>query len=323
MNQKIFTIDWASVPKHIIEGLESGKMRFSSSNGNVYWAQGSGGKGIAYQLPFVPSDAVSSEQLVTAAKALQTTTLAAATISTGIILGALVLQSVYLSKKIENVGRSIGLVAQDIRIQGILDLHSKSSEYFGTVQAAQQLISHPDLLEDVTPLIPEMINKLATLRNTQTQFIDLMIIEMEKASTTDTPSITEDQFMICLRFVIEIMDYVPAALWVERELCNFSHRYKLSETIRISGANQYVALLNRIQNWARSLYNQDALYNRPIAKSVLREKSRLNKLFTSSVNSMLLGRGKLAPNGETSKSTSSLLSELEKAQDHTSTHATT
>jgi len=71
MIETTYQIDWSQVASKVIQGLNDGSMKLSASNGNVYWAKGSGHSGIVDQLPFVPTGVDGSNSLLQSVQAIQ------------------------------------------------------------------------------------------------------------------------------------------------------------------------------------------------------------------------------------------------------------
>lgn len=95
----IFTFDWLKVYPDVLEALQNGKAVLR--DGVAYWTELAEKSGIAQhmplkQIPFNPESITELKQLVQMAQATQ---LAAIGLSTGIVVGAIVVQTLYLAKK--------------------------------------------------------------------------------------------------------------------------------------------------------------------------------------------------------------------------------
>ena len=78
----------------------------------------------------------------------QNVQLTATALSTGLILGAIVLQTMYLAKKIDKLQQQIDLVSQDVQSQNVLYFMGQLSEYFGLVESVRVLLLDKDLIEE-------------------------------------------------------------------------------------------------------------------------------------------------------------------------------
>jgi hypothetical protein len=106
MKETLLTIDWVNVYKEVQSALETGHVIIR--DGVAYWHAMSGKSGIAQHLPLkeVVLETASIGDIKQLIQMAQTVQLAAVGVSTGIIVGAMVVQTMYLSKKLINCSRA-------------------------------------------------------------------------------------------------------------------------------------------------------------------------------------------------------------------------
>jgi len=291
MFDTMYRIDFSQVSKEIIDGLLSGKMQMSSSNGNVYWSAGSGNTGIVKQLPFIktsgpsPQDILNLQNMVQSA---QTATVVAASISTAVIVGAIVIQTAYLSKRISAVSESVHQVGLDVHMQSVVGYIEKISRYFGVVEAGRQLIADPALVNDVRDVAPTIIANLSMQRHDICLFIKGLLDATAAAAAAKNAEITETQYRSVVEFVIEVLNRLPMGMMIERELAGFVDKYTLSESVRRSAGEQYRSLLNEFRTWCNQQIRSVAT-GRSAAAPIHDFKDRLETLFYSQINEIILG----------------------------------
>ena len=285
---EVFAIDLSKVPAKVLQGLQDGSMRLSQSNGNVYWAAGSGKTGIVDHLPFVQVDAASAQQVLSATQAIQATAATAAALSTAVILGAIVLQTAYLSGRIQLVADEVKGLTRDVQHQSLLTYIEKIAGYYGAVEAGRQLMAPPCELEEVRDIAPVLLAELAIRRNDLNFYIRRLIESATESADSKGSPLTKSQYRLILNFLIEVMERMPAGIYVERELCSFVGKVKHSSSVQRQAAGAYKDLLKDFRAWANEglkLANKgNSLY-----AEIFGYKDRVNALMDSDVNRLLLG----------------------------------
>jgi hypothetical protein len=286
-----YFIDWSKVAGDVIAGLNNGSMRLSASNGNVYWASGSGHSGIVEQLPFVPTDLDGAESLMESVKlvqAAQGAQMIAIGISTSVILGAIVIQTMYLAKKIDALQRAIDGVSQDVHAQNIVFYMNKVSDYFGAVEAARIYLTDRSLAGEVQSLGPPVLVDLAIRRNQLVLFID-NILELARSG-----ALPQGHYELIVDFVTLTLDLLPKGIAVERELYNFTEKYGLGELVGQQGGRRCAQLVENYRDWCNQQV-KSAISGNTLAMSIRSRDAKLKSLFTSEENKYLMEYVKAGP----------------------------
>lgn len=284
MMETTFQIDWSQVASKVIQGLNDGSMKLSASNGNVYWAQGSGHSGIVDQLPFVQTGVDGSNSLLQSVQAIQAAQgaqILAIGLSTSVILGAIVIQTMYLARKIDALQRSIDGVSQDIHAQNIVFYMNKVSDYFGAVEAARIYLLDSRLAGEVQSLGSPVLSDLAIRRNQLVLFID-NILELARSG-----ALPQGHYEMIIDFVTLTLDLLPKGITVERELYNFIEKYGLAELVGQQAVRRYDKLLVDYRGWCNQ-QRKAAISGNTLAISIKSKDESLKALFSSTENKMLV-----------------------------------
>lgn len=282
--ETIYKIDWSQVSDSVIRGLNDGSMRLSASNGNAYWAAGSGHTGIVDQLPFIPTDVDSAHSLLQSSQmihAAQSAQMVAIGLSTGLILGAIVVQTMYLAKKIDALQKTMDGVSLDVHTQSIVFYMNKVSDYFGAVEAARIYLQDRTLAGEVESIAPTVLSDLAIRRNQLTLFIDNILF---LAASGD---LTQRHYELILDFVTLTLELLPKSILVERELYHFVGKYNLGDMIGSQAGKRHESLIGAYRGWCNQQVKL-AVAGNPLALSVKSRDLKLKTLFGSNENKMLL-----------------------------------
>jgi hypothetical protein len=300
----VYTIDWSQVAAEVIKGLQDGSMKLSMSNGNVYNAAGSGKTGIVAQLPFVESQAVNPEQLLQMANALQSTVVVAAAVSTAVIIGAIVIQTAYLARKLDKLQQSVDAVGHDVHLQSVVGYMHRITDYFGAVEAARQMISDRALVDEVAFVAPAVLADLAIRRNGLCSLVERLLVLAEEGVAGDAPHrVSEAQYQLILSFAIEALANLPAGLYLERELYAFVGKYQLAEHVGRESKARYRTALESLKSWSNRQM-REAVKGRRGSQGIMAADAQLRSLFDNDPNEMLLGsfapaRSRTTPPGAT------------------------
>lgn len=284
MIETTYQIDWSQVTSKVIQGLNDGSMKLSASNGNVYWAQGSGHSGIVDQLPFVPTGVDGSNSLLQSVQAIQAAQgaqMLAIGLSTSVILGAIVIQTMYLARKIDALQRSIDGVSQDIHAQNIVFYMNKVSDYFGAVEAARIYLLDRTLAGEVQSLGPSVLSDLAIRRNQLMLFVDNIL------GLAESGALSQGHYEMIIEFVTLTLDLLPKGITVERELYNFIDKYGLAELVGQQAGQRYEKLLVEYRGWCNQ-QRKAAISGNRLAISIRSKDEKLKSLFSSEENRSLL-----------------------------------
>jgi len=202
-------------------------------------------------------------------------------LSTGVILGAIVIQTMYLARKIDALQRSIDGVSKDIHAQNIVFYMNKVSDYFGAVEAARVYLLDRTLAGEVQSIGPPVLSDLAIRRNQLILFID-NILELAKSG-----ALPQGHYETIIDFVILTLDLLPKGITVEREMYNFIEKYGLAELIGQHAGQRYDKLLVDYRGWCNQ-QRKAAISGNTLAMSIRSKDEKLKSLFSSEENRFLL-----------------------------------
>lgn len=277
----IFTFDWLKVYPDVLEALQNGKAVLR--DGVAYWTEQAEKSGIAQhmplkQIPFNPESITELKQLVQMAQATQ---LAAIGLSTGIVVGAIVVQTLYLAKKIDKLQQSIDVISADIHAQNVIFYMEKLSRYFGVVESARVLLLDKALVEETKDVAASLLAQLACERNEVLSLIDNLLSFADE--------LTDRHLEQVLDFITLMMDILPKAIYIESQLCDRYGKFRLAEHLMRENAQRYRATLEEYRQWCNRKAKQ-AISGKanPEALAFHNKKTELSELFNSPDNPLLL-----------------------------------
>lgn len=277
MYEKVLIIDWSKVKPEVIEGLEKGTiwLRDGLAISN---------KGVEQWLPLIEKTVDSTEGIGTILKQVQSSQaiqLAATGLSTGLILGAVVAQTMYLANKIDKLQDQIDLVSQDVHSQNVLYFMGKLSEYFGLIESARVLLLDKALVEESQGIAEQYMAQLAAKRNELLSLIDNLIDYVDTAS--------ERHAKLMFDFVNMMMDLLPKTISLETQLYERYGKYKMADHILATSAKRYTNILANYKTWCNSKVQDVISGNAPQHIQLMNDKEDLLKeLFNSEINQAIL-----------------------------------
>jgi hypothetical protein len=283
---QIFVIDWSQVLPEVIAGLNNGSMHLSASNGLAYWARGSGHSGVAQQLPFVAAQIPDGSSLLESVQLLQHAqhlSAALTALSTGVMLGAIVLQTKYLASKLNQLQATIDTVSLDVHCQNIVSYMSKITDFFGAIETARIYMLDRELKHEVKDLAIPLLSDLATRRNQLFAFIDNILKLIEQAP------VSARYYEIIIDFVTTAMALIPKAVYVEKELYAFVDKFGVADLIADQAAQRYQGCISDYRTWCNGQH-KSAIKGNKLADTISGKKADLTALFTADENKLLLPR---------------------------------
>ncbi|TWU69651.1 hypothetical protein AYI74_04310 [Shewanella algae] len=295
----IMVPDWDKIDPEIIELIKSGHMRLRE--GVIYWNKGKklveGAGSIVKHLPFKEmtvdlSDGVNVAQLAKATATVQNSVYLAAGLSTGVIVGAIVIQTVYLSKKLEKIQASIDTIAVEIQTQNQLFYLEKLSSYIGSVMAAHELVSICQDNEALPEIAAPLLASLAQQRNELCTFLMKLIGWIEQGHGRSGKShITQEHAALVVDFITHVLDMMPKAIYVESALYTNLGHYHHADTLVENAAAKYHAVLHAYRQWARDSYDKllSGESSTDSSRLLTNKFEDIKNLLNSLENKMLLG----------------------------------
>ncbi|MEZ9819675.1 hypothetical protein AB4238_03465 [Shewanella sp. 10N.286.45.A1] len=279
--ETIFTFDWIKVYPKVLEGLKSGKITLR--DGVAYWTELADKSGIVQHMPLkqVSFDSDKINELSQLLQATHSTQLVAIGLSTTIVVGAIVVQTMYLANKIDKLQKQMDLISSDINAQNVMFYMEKLSKYFGVVESSRVLLLDRSLVPETQDIASNLITQLSTERNEVLSLIDNLISYAEQ--------LTDRHFEQMLDFITMMLDIIPKAIYIESQLCDRYGKFNLSEHLMRESSKRYSQTIEYYRGWcnskAKAAIRGDA---NPIALSFHEKKDDLKALFESSNNKALL-----------------------------------
>lgn len=230
------------------------------------------------EVAFDPEKLNEISKLIQASHATQ---MAAIGLSTTIIVGAIVVQTMYLARKIDKLQETMDLISSDISAQNILFYMEKLSKYFGAIESTRVLLLDKSLVSETQDIAANLISQLSIERNEVLSLIDNLISFADQ--------LTDRHLEQMLDFITMVLDIMPKAIYLESQLCDRYGKFKLSEHLMRENTKRYNHTLQQYRNWcnskAKATIRGDA---NPIALTFHDKKNDLKALFDSSNNNALL-----------------------------------
>ena len=295
----IMVPDWDKVEPEIIELLKSGYMRLRE--GVIYWEKGKklseGAGSIVKHLPFKEmavdvSQGVNIDQLIKATSAVQNSVYLSAGLSTGILLAAIVIQTTYLSKKLNKIQESIDQIAVEIQTQNQLFYLDKLSSYMGSIMAAHEMLAINREGEDVADIAAPLLVTLTQQRNELCTFLMNLIGWIDHSKAVES-KITDTHAALIVDFITSVLDVMPKSIYVESALYAAIGKYHYADALVGQAAMKYNSVLDSYRLWAKSGYEQWLVGNASRGSHLLVNKFEdINHLLRSVENKLLLGNSK-------------------------------
>ncbi len=279
--ETIFAFDWDKVYPEVLEGLKSGKITLR--DGVAYWTEIARKSGIVQHMP-LKKMAFDPEKLSEISKLIQSshaTQMVAIGLSTTIIVGAIVVQTMYLAKKINKLQETMDIVSSDINAQNVMFYMEKLSKYFGAVESARVLLLDKSLVSETHDIAANIISQLSIERNEVLSLISSLI--------TLADQVTDRHLEQMLDFITMILDVMPKAIYLESQLCDRYEKFKLSEHLMQQNTERYNDTLQHYRDWCNS--KVEAVIrgdSNPVAITFHDKKDDLKALFDSNNNNALL-----------------------------------
>jgi len=281
LRETLFAIDWLNVYKEVKGALETGHAVIR--DGVAYWTSLSGKTGIAQHLPLkeVVVDTASVSELKQLVQMAQATQLAAVGISTGILVGAIVIQTMYLAKKIDKLQESLDVISGDVHAQNVIFYMNKLSRYFGAVESGRVLLLDKSLAKETHDIAAHVIAQMGSERNEILTFIDNLLTYADKLSERHLEQV--------LDFIILTLDLLPKAIYIESQLCDRYEKFRLAEHLIRENSRRYNVTLTHYRQWCNEKVRSSITGKIDPQKNVFNSKqNELRLLFNSDDNKMLL-----------------------------------
>jgi hypothetical protein len=296
---KVWTLDPNSIKPELIEALQKGQAAIY--DGVAYWAKGSGKTGVIQHLDFIESRPENVkqilEQLQTAAsatqniaqsvQAMQNVLVATQVLSSVVIVGAMVVQTQYLGRKLDAIQDTVDEIALSQHEQNLVFYMDKIGDYMGSVEYTRSLLHERAMAAEIHDVAAPLLAHLGSKRNHIASLVD-NIAGYVKASASERSE--SKHFKLMLDFIHLLVDILPGALHAEHLLAARIGKPGLAQSILWNGAQKYEQVLGSY----KGLMNQ---LNREMVSGALGQqgervfmeyKPKLLELIESPINQMLL-----------------------------------
>ena len=287
MTNTIFTFDTENFNEILKKALANDQVIIR--DGVAYWKKGLPNSGIIQHLPLKPVDITSSQDLInvmgSVQSTLQSTVVIAQTISTATLMVAIAVQTQILSKKIEQVQKSILSVSKEIQEQNLIFYTDKASEYLGLLHSFKLILSSPTHLNEIKELANNTLAKSIQIKGQLVSFINNAFHLINGNEIKNHRHIE-----IILNFIQQMMEVLPLGMHLEFILSHRLEQHNFSQTLIEDSHQQYSLLeekyrsyLNKISTDLRELKitSQDVPYFERLktpAKSLLQSSMSLELL---------------------------------------------
>ncbi|RDI11036.1 hypothetical protein DFO48_105552 [Comamonas sp. AG1104] len=298
---KIWVLDESEIRPVLLEALQKGHAVVV--DGVAYWAKGSGKTGIIQHLKFtersvesvkevieqLQSVATATQNVAQAVQSMQNVLMATQVLSSVVIVGAIVVQTQYLGRKLDAIQDTVDEIALTQHEQNLVFYMDKISDYMGSVEYTRDLLQERALAAEIHDVAAPLLAQLGSKRNHITSLVD-NIAGYVKASAAERSE--SKHFKLMLDFIHLLVDILPGALHAEHLLAARIGKPSLAQSILWSGSRKYEQVLGSY----RGLMNQ---LNREVVAGKLGQqgervfaeyKPKLLELMQSPVNQLLLFR---------------------------------
>ncbi len=277
----IFVIDWSKVKDEVIAGINNGDI--SIRRGLAYWSSTSGKSGIAQHLPLLKKTIDTSqnmEKILKGLSAVQSTVAVSAMISTGVIVAAIAIQTIYLGRKLDRLQETMDIVSKDVHSQNVVMFMDKLSDYMGTVESARELLINSDVIEQTKDIAHIHLAELARQRNSLMSLLDNLIRYI--------PHATERNQSLMLDFTNSIIELLPSTVRLEAELYDQLGKFDMANHVIKTAGGKYWRLVEFYRAWCNEQARGVITGKSHVAGLLEENGDKLRRLFTLDFNKALL-----------------------------------
>lgn len=298
---KEWVLNESSLTTTLIEALQKGHAVIY--DGVAYWAEGSGKTGIIQHLKFtersvdnakqimeqLQSVASATQNVAQAVQSMQNVLMATQVLSSVVVVGAIVVQTQYLGRKLDAIQDTVDEIAQTQHEQNLVFYMDKIGDYMGYVEYTRSLLEDRAMATEIREVATPLLAHLGSKRNHIASLVDNIAGYVKNSAGERSES---KHFKLMLDFIHMLVDILPGALHAEHLLAARIGKPALAQSILWSGAQKYEQVLGSY----RGLMNQ---LNREMVAGALGQqgervfmeyKPKLLELMQSPVNQMLLFR---------------------------------
>ncbi|WP_280191832.1 hypothetical protein [Delftia sp. PS-11] len=292
---RIWILDEASIGATLVEALKNGQAVIY--DGVAYWAEGSGKTGIIQHLKFTERTLDASKEILEQLKSLTSATqaiqhmqnmlMAAQVISTVAVVGAIVIQTQYLGRKLDAIQSTVDEISASQHEQNLVFYMDKIGDYIGSVEYARSLLQDRTLVPEIRDITAQLLPHIGSKRNHIISLVDNIAAYVRSSSKERNES---KNFKLMLDFIHLLVDVLPAALHTEHLLAARVGKPRLAQQILQMGAMKYEQVLGSYRGLMNQLHREavSGVLSSSGEKAFLENKPKLLEIINSPVNQLLL-----------------------------------
>ncbi|WP_045212263.1 hypothetical protein [Desulfonatronovibrio magnus] len=248
----LYVIDWSSLSNDLIKKIKTGEVIIRNGVARDVLDNYK----IVKHIPFQKISVGNGQDLISIAKQIQGgQALIAGSIglSSVAIIGAVVISTMYICKKLDKIQKSINnlqkVVKQEFLSQNLVYYLEKTTAYFGAVESTRELIAmryHSNNDVDNNDILIIKLSSLSDLRNQYLFFLDNII----HISDNFSPEHKE----IVIDYINVTLNLVPKAFFIESQGYYQLEKIEFGDFIKKESQKKYEMIINKYKEWANREY---------------------------------------------------------------------
>lgn len=241
----IYTLDWKKVKPEVLKNIKSGGAAIYNGV-----ARDKNNFQILQHMPFIPTKVENVQNLSTIADSIskyQQIAVAAQAVSTACIMGAIVLQTMYLTSKLNELNRAIEGVMKKVSNQNIIYFTDKLSYYFACIDSLWKQITNKRLVAENHDYIYYSLNQASQNRDYLLTFNQQLIPLIDGFDESDKST--------TINFINNSLSLLPKGIFIESQAAFTLEKFVLGEHILNIGKDNYNRVIDDYKNWGNEQFN--------------------------------------------------------------------
>ena len=280
MKEKIFILDETRVKPEVINMLNQGTARIVNGVAREFPNHST----ILQHMPFREISFNESSNLLESAKIIQqaqAAPMAAISISTVAIMGAVIIATAYLSNKIDKLQKKIEIIQKEIGDQNLIFYAEKISLYFGSIESLRQLSYDKSVIEENKDVIINALSNLLISRSQLLSFVDNLIYLSDSFSDKHKEMVIE--------FINLTMELIPKGVFIESQAAYKLERFYLGDNIRQTSEKKYFEIMDKYKRWTNEKYRELIKgADNSSTKALMSKLDSIKSVINSEENKLLL-----------------------------------
>lgn len=278
----LFRVAWEKVDPELIDGYLSGMYRMyngvlrNSANHNE----------ILKHLPLEPFDLperMEPERILATAQQLASAKMAVGSmvaVSTAAIIGVVVVSTMYLAHRLEQLNKSIAAVQKELHDQNVLFYIDKLTAYTGNILTLWQLARNRAALQANPELVLHLLAEANISRNRLLSLVGLLLQAMNDFSPAHKALVID--------FVNMSLDLIPKGAVIESQTAYMLERFELGDMIRLETATMHKACIDNYQQWFQLSLKEVVAGKGSQHQPLLAKRDSVRALVCSEENQLIL-----------------------------------